>query len=260
MANIKDKETLTPEKPAEKKAVAKTTQKKPAIKTDANLNFPALFEMAMTNEKGLEIIKELTALKNQEEDRRAKKEFDLHFAEMQAEFTPIERTKKGSFGKYAPLEKMTEKYGPIISKYHFSYHWEVDPEPVIRGEKILKRTRIIISGYGHERRNTFFDAPELEKSNARNALQDEGTTDTYSHRYTFKAAFGIAEIDEDTDGKLSFGDGIKYADMALQFDECQTVEEAHAKAQVFYKELKGTDAHGVEVVRKLYAQRKKELA
>jgi len=212
----------------------------------------------------IEALEKMIALKNQEEDRSCKKDFDLHFAEMQKEFTPIVRSVKGQFGMYAPLEKMTEKYGPIMSRHGITYWWEVEPERITIGEKSFKRTYIVLAGYGHERRKTFFDAPELKPNAAQNELQAAGVEDTYSHRYTFKAGLGIAEIGEDADGAiLNFEDGMKYGDYQLVFENCKTIDELKDAWIAAHKELEG-DEIGKKVVVELRHRRadeiKKEIA
>lgn len=224
----------------QKKAVAQKNSNKP-------VGFESLIAMAMKKENGIEIIKELSKLQNEQEDRLCKKEFDFHFAEMQKEFTPIARTKKGQFGLYAPLEKMTEKYGPIITRHGFSYWWEPEKEQVIITEKPHKRTYLVIAGYGHERRKSFFDAPEVKTNAATSEIQTCGIQDTYSHRYTFKAGFGIAEIDEDTDGNLKYEDGITYANEVNLIRTCKTKKELSDTFTLLYKQFT-TDKIGRELI------------
>ena len=223
---VPDKKIVPKKKPAPKKKTTKVIAAKPkqeiAIKSETSL----LLQMGM-RDSGLDIekFKLVIDLKNQEEDRACKKDFDFHFAEMQKEFTPISRTKKGQFGLYAPLEKMIEKYLPIITDHGISYWWETDINKIIVGDKSYKRTYIVLAGYGHERKKTFFDAPGVEPNNAQSEIQAAGVENTYSQRYTFKAGFGIAEIDEDTDGNLIFSDAVNYADDIVWLKSCTNKED-----------------------------------
>ena len=155
-----------------------------------------LLQLAISKDLDIEKLRELIALKREEEAYQAKKEFDIHFAEMQKEFEPIGKTEQGYEFKYAPLGFMIEKYGPIISKHGFSFRW--------REEKIEngKRVYIVISGWGHMDQNTYFDVPIVTPTKRQNEIQVKGTMSSYGERYTFKAGFGIIEIADDTDGNF----------------------------------------------------------
>ena len=151
----------------------------------------------------VEALEKLIDLRAKEEARQAKLMFAEKFADMQAEFEPIKRTKSGDRNKYAPLEVIQRIYGPIISKYNFSYWW--DEELVEDGGIIITMT---ISGYGHQKECKKFlpryepDTGSTSGKPIMNAMQAEGVRSTYGKRYTFKNGFGISEEDEDTDGNL----------------------------------------------------------
>ena len=87
----------------------------------------ALLQMAISKDLDVDKLAKLIELKVKEEERQCKKDFDFHFAEMQKEFSPILRTKKGDKGMYAPVDVLVKQYSPIISKHGFSFSWDVDP-------------------------------------------------------------------------------------------------------------------------------------
>lgn len=245
----------------EQKELALNEEK--AISTE--LDFPALFNAAMQNERALEIIERLTALKNEEEERRkaeemrqAKLSFMRDFAEMQKDFEPVKRTKinKQYNSKYAGIDDLQRQYGPILSKNGFSYDWREEQQEDGRTKVIFMLTK-----YGYTKESPLIMPKYEPTKNQMNDLQAVGTVLSYGHRYTMKSGLGITEEDEDTDGNLSFDDGAKYADYAFQLDECQTVKEAHDLKQGFYQELKAVgDNHGIEVLRILWIKRKAELS
>lgn len=208
----------------------------------------------------VEQLEKLIELKNGEEERAAKKKFDLNFSKMQAEFKPAQRSKAGDKAKYAPVETLQKQYGPIIADHKFAYRWSETPV----GEGGL-RVKLSISGYGYTQEN-FKDLPAYEPDKGgtsgkpiMNSLQAEGARSTYGRRYTFISGFGLIIEDEDDDG-ASFSDGVKYGDMILQLQSETHPDDLHALAKKFRADLKATgDTKGVEIVTHAYAKRKEEL-
>lgn len=135
----------------------------------------------------------IIALVTEQEERKARALYDIHYAEMQSEFLPATRSKKGYDYWYAPIEELQKQYGPIISRHGFSYRWR--EEAIESG----KRVYLKISGWGHSE-ETFFDVPKIDGTKQMNPIQVAGAMSTYGRRYTFIAGFGIAIEDEDRDG------------------------------------------------------------
>lgn len=179
-----------------------------------------LLKLAIDKDLDIDKFRALIQLKNDEENRKAKREFDSHFMEMQKEFEPIEKTEKGYDYDYAPLSALIKKYGPIISKHGFSFKWR---ESAL--ESGNKRVTIIISGWGHSDDSTYFDVPKIEGTKRQNVIQVAGTMSTYGERYTFKAGFGIVEIGADKDGQLTYDEGMQYIGDSLEIRECTTTQE-----------------------------------
>lgn len=244
------------------KAVAKVTTKE---LQEPGLNYPELFKAAMQNEKGLEIIERLTALKNREEDRAREEEarqaelsFNRDYVEMQAQFEPVKKARENKQynSKYAGIDDLQRQYGPIISKHEFTFDFS-DPEFLDDGSVICCFN---LRKYGYTRK-TKIKMPAYKPEKIMNAMQAVGTQLSYGNRYAMKAGLGVTESDDDTDGNLTFDNGIKYGDMSLQISECKTLAELQEVTQGFYNSLKtADDTEGIEVLRKLKIKRKGEIA
>ena len=218
-----------------------------------------LIWLAIQGNADVDKLEKLIELKNREEERANKKEFDLHFAEMQAEFAPVARSKQGDKSKYAPIEALQKQYGTSISKHHFSYRWSEESLPD-GGLRVI----LTISGYGHSESN-HKDLPVYEPDKGSssgkpimNAMQAEGVRSTYGRRYTFKDGFGISEEDEDTDG--SFDDGVTYAEYIRKLNEETDPSKMVAIGREMYRELKKEgDYKGAEIIAKASTKRKELL-
>lgn len=167
------------------------------------LSFDSMMMVALQRpdgDKALALMERLIAMKNAEEDRRAKQDFELHFAKMQAEFGTVVKENKAMKGNevmyaYADLATLRKAFGPTISNNGFSYSWREEALPTGG-----KREVLMISGYNYTK-ETFFDIPPLDKVTERmNAIQAMGAMSTYGRRYTFMAGFGITPEGEDDDG------------------------------------------------------------
>ena len=159
-----------------------------------------LLEKAIDKGYDTQTIKDLIAMRNAELVRQAKVDFDIHFAEMQAEFVPVGKGSKAvdSGGKtlysYCPIEVILSMAAPIIARHGFSYRWTEEALP-----NKEKRINCIFSGYGHAE-TTFVDIPFMEPSTrATNAIQMRGSATTYGKRYSFLNATGIIVGGEDND-------------------------------------------------------------
>lgn len=155
-----------------------------------------LIRMAIDKNLDIEKLEKLIQLRNEQDERQARAEYERHFAEMQAEFVPAKRIKKGYDYKYAPLEELQRTYGPVISKHGFSYrHRE---EMLDDGSK---RCIMRISGWGHSE-ETSFDIPKIPGTKQMNPIQVVAAMSSYGRRYTFIAGFGCMVEDEDTDAVI----------------------------------------------------------
>ena len=81
---------------------------------------------------------------------------------------------------------------------------------------------------------------------------------SYGKRYTFTSGFGIIIEDEDTDGNLTFDDGVQYADQVLKLQNCNTKKELITVWKDIYKNL-GTDKIGIEILSVVKDKQKKKV-
>lgn len=163
----------------------------------------ALLRLAIDKNLDVDKLSQLIDLRVAEDQRRAKQEFDEHFAAMQAEYVPAEKTKSvmnragtQKLYAYAPLESILKVYQPIINRNGFSYRWS--EETISDGKE--KRVWCIVSGWGHEVRN-YVDIPIMPGSDFTNSVQQRGVSATYGKRYSFCDAFGIILAGEDDDAR-----------------------------------------------------------
>lgn len=257
---------------AEKKTVKKPTAKskqiakaKPRAVAKPKIEMSEtgmLMKMAMDEKVDIAKFQILVELNNREKERQYKEEFDFHFAEMQKEFTPILRTQKGDKGKYAPVDELVKKYGPIIARHGFSYSWD----EIQKSDKSLEII-FTISGYNHDKKNSKI-LPEYVPDKGgqsgkpiMNVLQAEGVRSTYGYRYTFKAGLGITETNEDTDGAiLNFTDAIDYAEQITWLKTCENREDLLKVFKRIVDDLKkNNDTIGKGVLTKVYTDMKEAL-
>lgn len=212
----------------EPKALAPAIQQvAPLPATITAMTSQDMIAYALTNDK-LDALDKLIAMKNAEEDRANKREFTLHFSEMQREFPPVFRdgSVKGKDGShkynYISLDAILKVYSPIIAKHGFGFRWT--EEEVKEGKE--KRVWCIVSGFGHEER-TYVDIPVMGATDFTNAIQQRGSSTSYGKRYSFMNLFGVIVADEDDDG-ATFEDGLKIANEFQLITESKTQAERKA--------------------------------
>ena len=216
-----------------------------------------LIELAIQHGADVDKLERLIALKNSEEARRAKLEYDRHFAEMQSEFTPVSKEKEARdqkdgklLYKYAGLDQLQKLYGPIIAAHGFSYRWY---EQALEGES--KRVVLRISGYGHAEEN-YFDLPKA-KAPLMNDIQAAGSMSTYGRRYTFIAGLGVI-IDDDDDGRADIETTLDCAEELKALTECETAANLLEVAAAIIKPLaKGSPKR--KLLEVVYRKRRKDL-
>ncbi len=212
-----------------------------------------MIQLAISGNADLEKLEKLLDLKAREEARQAKTIYNEQFSKMQAEFTPVARSKAGHNYNYAPIEALQAHYGPVIAKYGFSYTWREETV------ETAKRCVMRISGHGHTE-ETFFDVPPLAGTSQMNPVQVAGAMSTYGRRYTFIAGFGVIISDEDDDADLGFSAGVAYAKYITAIDEATDHKVLYDMVVEFVKELRTAgDNDGADLIKKYYTQKKGQL-
>jgi len=217
-----DKDTI--EQAPELMPVAHEQQKAPMVQTNqAPITNQEMISWALVNDR-MDAMRELIALKNAEQDREARLEFDRHFSEMQRAYEPVRRSTKGQFGVFADLNSILAAYGPILAAHGFSNSWEEEDIPEKPG---WKRIWSLISGYGYTKRSKFDcpPAPAIDGGNkGANLIQLQAIQSSYGKRISFNMNAGVILTDEDRDG-ATFEDGLKLA------NEFQLINEAKTQAE-----------------------------
>jgi hypothetical protein len=161
-----------------------------------------LLRMAIEKDLDVEKLKALMDLRDREDRRKAERDFENHFAEMQRDYIPAFKSKsvETANGKtaysYCPLPRILAVYAPILARHGFSYRWE---ESELDG-KLEKKTTCFLSGYGFSR-HASISLPYGATNQLINSIQARGATSEYGRRYTFMNVTGCIVADEtDTDG------------------------------------------------------------
>jgi hypothetical protein len=161
-----------------------------------------LLQMAIDKDLDIEKLRALMDLHDRAELKKAEKEFEARFSEMQRDYIPAHKSKDvktnsgGVAYSYCPLPLILSVYAPILAKHGFSYRWE---ENEIDG-KLEKKTTCFLSGHGFMRQASI-SLPYGATNNLINPIQARGATSEYGRRYTFMNVTGcIVADDTDTDG------------------------------------------------------------
>jgi len=163
-----------------------------------------LLQMAI--EKGVDInqLEKLMELQERWEKKEARKSFFDALSKFQTLVPVLKKTKtakinsqKGFFQyKYADLGGITQGIKQPLNECGLSYRWEFQDS---NGK--MKVTCFISHRDGHTE-TTSMEAGK-DDSGAKNAIQQQGSTQTYLQRYTLIGALGLSTADEDNDGKIS---------------------------------------------------------
>ncbi|MCK5602714.1 ERF family protein [Candidatus Pacearchaeota archaeon] len=253
-----------------KKTPLKTT-KEVAVQRAEKIQAPAesqstdLVTVAVNKGMPIEYVRELIALKNQQEDReiaaqerQARIQFDADKAIMQAEFEPVKKTKENKQYKsnYADLPALQRQYGPTISKHGFAYDFYPDFDK--DGSAIVY---FRLKKYGYTEKTPVPMPAYKPEGKQMNDMQAVGTIISYGGRYAMKAGLGVAEEDEDTDGNLDFNTGVKYADEIRALQGCKDSETLSAAWATIYNDIKAhRDRDALKVLSAVYDAKKKELS
>lgn len=165
----------------------------------------AMLMHALQSGAPMELIRDLLALRREEEAHQARKAFSSAKAAAFAELPAIVKTERADFetrggGRksydYEDLGKMLEMIRPVLGKHGLSVSWSTT---ATEGGGIVV-TCILEHELGHREQNSL-PAPRDDSGN-KNFIQSMGSTISYLQRYTLKPALGLA-ASKDDDGKTS---------------------------------------------------------
>lgn len=187
---------------------APVVQTLPAVMTPM-----AMLDRALSSGATPETLDKLLGLQERWEAGQARKAFNEAFAAFKSEAIVIMRNRGVNDGplkgrRYAELSSFVDAATPALSMHGLSASWTIT-----RDEKEwIEVTCIIEHSLGGNKKVALGGPPDV--GGAKNPLQARISTVTYLERATFKAACGLAEQGEDSDGT------------APQKTEPKTIDEA----------------------------------
>lgn len=225
----------------------------------------ALIERALAHPDAaamVTVIEKLIAMKNAEEDRAARLDFERQFSKLRQALPVIKKTKEVTtrsgrrMYEYAPLEEIQEACDKIIADHGFAYAWRTEP---VEG---AIRVWFDLFGYGHTRSN-FNDIPTLKPITSRegeavtNDAQATRGTIAYGKRGSMADGLGLRIEGEDTDGAtLEIDDELKKT--LAEIDTAANVDDllaANKRAMGKY----ANNPNAITFILGTYAQARKRL-
>jgi hypothetical protein len=171
----------------------------PAVATPNVMTPMAMIDRALASGATPDTLDKLMSLQERWEAGQARKAFNEAFAAFKSEAIVIGRNRSVSDGplkgrRYAELVSFVEAATPALSKHGLSASWTIT-----RDEKDwIEVTCIIEHALGGNKKVALGGPPDT--GGAKNPLQARISTVTYLERATFKAACGLAEQGDDSDG------------------------------------------------------------
>jgi len=164
----------------------------------------SMLAMALQQGAGIDMIERLMALQATMTAAAAKSDYDRAFAAFKAESIHIFKGRKVTDGplkgkSYAELHDVVNAVTPALSKHGLSFSWKLTKDD----RDWLEITCTVSHVGGHSERVSMGGPPDA--GGAKNAIQARASAITYLSRYTLKAALGVAEENDDTDGNGPVG-------------------------------------------------------
>lgn len=161
-----------------------------------------LIEKAIDSKAAVEVMKELRAMQQEDQERRAKFDFDAALSKFQSECPVIIKTRSvpdraGNVAyKFAALEKIEEVIRPIERANGFTHTFNQDVESQ-NGWVITRCTVAHVAGHSRESVSKF---PLGTKTAIMSDTQQYASALTFANRRTLANAYGLVIAGEDKDG------------------------------------------------------------
>jgi hypothetical protein len=163
----------------------------------------AMISQALAQGAGIDVVRELMALKKEWEADEARKAFSLALAQAKAEIEPIKKTArvyfKGKDGKpdtdywHETLDDIERAVVPILSRYGLGYRFAVSND--FDSGKVTVGC-VLFHSSGHEVAGDPITS-KVDTSGSKDHIKAIGSAITYISRYTLKAALGLAAAKDD---------------------------------------------------------------
>ena len=193
--------------------------------------------VSMAVEKGLDT-EQLTALmdlKDRNDAKVAKQEFNFALSKFQSEIPVILKRGFADFGagkakySFALLEDIAVKIKPHLMPNGLSYRYEQTV-----GNGGIEVTCIVAHSGGHEIKATMFSTPD--SSGGKNSIQQVASAVQYMRRYTLTGALGITTADFDDDAGSMTSDQVP--DAFISDSEYCTEEKFQKSFPAWEKQIK----------------------
>lgn len=147
---------------------------------------------ALNNEISVEKMNQLFDIQERLMNKQAEIEYNISFAEMQAELPPIPARKKGQTAKHFTKGDANILVNPVLKKYGFALNFTTTQDNSFIKVRATLRHR---SGFS-EINEIILPA---DKGGNKTSVQEIGSSQSYGERYTMKAILNLTIIDDDTD-------------------------------------------------------------
>ena len=169
-------------------------------------NYDKVISLAIEQKADLATIEKFMDLRDRWEKNEARKAYFLALSEFKKEIICVKKDKENKqySSKYASEDSLMNTVNPILGKYGLSATFEFDQT----NPDLLKVTCFLTHSSGH--REAIFLSGGLDKSGAKNPLQQLKSTDTYLRKALYSAITGISASNDDADDDGNSSSEIKY--------------------------------------------------
>ena len=143
-------------------------------------------------------LSKLLEVKNQWEEREAKKSYIAAMSAFQESCPTIDRKQTAHNSKYAGLADTLEQIRELMSANHLSHSWKTE-----QTENRIAVTCTVTHRDGHSESATM--SAMADNSGKKNDIQAIGSTVSYLSRYSLFSILGLASKEHDDDGNSSEG-------------------------------------------------------
>lgn len=180
----------------------------------------AMMLMAMERGASLEQVEKMMDLQERFERREAEKAFFAALSGLRSEAIEVVKRKRVFFTsqkgttdyRHAELSDVIEAAQPAMAKHGLSHRWDVKQE----GKRITV-TCIVSHAMGHS--ITVALTADPDETGNKNSIQQVASTITYLERHTLKAALGLSEKGDDSDGNAGRKQGSQSGQQQAAPDE-----------------------------------------
>jgi hypothetical protein len=172
------------------------------VTSDASALMKIIEKAAMDPNFDVAKLDHLLAVRERWDASEARKAYNEAFAHFKAEAVEIIKNKKVTAGplqgkSYAELYSVVNAVTPLLSKHGLSAAWKLTKDE----KDWIEVTCYIRHVLGHAESVSMGGPPDT--GGAKNPIQARASTVSYLERYTLKAACGVAEQGDDTDGNTT---------------------------------------------------------